>query len=63
MRVHPEGGGGEKIACARNARFPEAAEHRVGGGWWRTAENVLKTVPVVRHVLVSAAVSKYSLDH
>lgn len=49
VRVHPGGAGGEKIACAKNTRFPEAVEHKVGDGWWRTAES--QTV-MVYHVLV-----------
>lgn len=49
--VHPGGDGGEKIACARNTEFTEAAEHKAANGWWRTAENIHKTA-IVNHVLV-----------
>lgn len=51
--VHPGGDGGEKIACARNTEFPEAAQHKAGDGCWRAAKNIHKT-RIVYHVPESA---------
>lgn len=60
--MHPGGDGGEKIACARNTEFPEAAQHKAGGGWWRTAKNIHKT-GIVYHVLVCEGMNLVVTKH